>query len=183
MGKQKIEVLGVSVLIKKIGDTDYISITDIAKSEGGRLPKDLIRDWLRNTKTLLFLEAWEEKYNDTFNLKAMDDFKLNCMKSRFNPSVKRYVEETSAIGLMSKTGRHGSGTFAHVEIALSFAYWLEPKFQVFFLHEFNRMKKEEVAKIENTKKWAFEKLLRGAEEFQSVARFGVELMEGSTEEE
>lgn len=183
MEKQKIEVLGVSVLVKKVGDSDYISLTDIAKSDDGRLPKDLIRDWLRNTKTLLFLEAWEEKYNDDYNLEAMNTFKLNCMKSRFNPSIKKYVEETSAIGLMSKAGRRGSGTFAHVEIALSFAYWLEPKFQVFFLHEFNRMKKEEAATIENTKKWAFEKLLRGAEEFQTVARLGIELMEGHTEEE
>jgi len=183
MSKNKeIEVLGIPVTIKMIGAEDYISLTDIAQSESGRPAKDLIRDWLRNNKTLLFLEAWEETYNEEFNLTAMDSFKLDCMKSRFSPSPKKFIERTGAAGLISKAGRYGSGTFAHIEIALSFAYWLEPKFQVLFLKEFNRMKKAENLLAENTKKWAFEKLLRSADEMQSVARLGIELTDGTEEE-
>jgi hypothetical protein len=183
MSKHKeIEVLGISVKIKVLGSEDYISLTDIAQSESGRAPKDLIRDWLQNNRTLLFLEAWEETYNKDFNLSAMDTFKLDCMKTRFSPSPKKYIERTNAIGIVSKAGRYNSGTFAHIEIALSFAYWLEPKFRVLFLKEFNRMKKAENLLAENTKKWAFEKLLRSADEIQSVARLGIGLTGGSEEE-
>ncbi len=87
------------------------------------------------------------------------------------------------VGIISRAGRYGAGTFAHVEIALSFAYWLEPEFQVYFLKEFNRLKKEEATLIENGRKWAFEKLLRGAEEFTAVAKFGLEEVLRKDEEE
>lgn len=183
MGKQKIEVLGISVLIKKIGDDDYVSLTDIAKSDKGQTAANLIRNWLKSQRTLRFLSAWERVHNPNFKNAQMDVFRLKCTEPRFNASVKTFTKTTNAIGIISKAGRYDAGTFAHLEIALAFAYWLEPEFQVFFLKEFNRMKKEETLLLENTKKWAFEKLLRGAEEFQSVAQLGVELMEGDMEEE
>jgi hypothetical protein len=181
MKNRKIEVLGIPVTIKTIEEDDYISLTDIAKSESGQAAKDLIRNWLKNQRTLLFLTAWEKVHNPNFKSDQMDAFRLEATRPRFNPSIKSYVEMTGAIGVLSKAGRYGAGTFAHIEIALSFAYWLEPEFQVYFLKEFNRMKKEETALINNTKKWAFEKLLRGAEEFQTVAKIGLEI--DKTEEE
>ena len=180
MKNQKIDVLGVSVTIKMVGEDDYISLTDIAKSESGQPAKDLIRNWLKNQRTLLFLAAWEKAHNPDFKSDQMDAFRLEAAKPRFNPSIKSFTEMTGAKGIISKKGRYGSGTYAHVEIALSFAYWLEPEFQVYFLKEFNRLKKEETALIENSRKWAFEKLLSGAEEFTAVARFG---LEGVLEEE
>lgn len=178
MSKQrKIDVLGVSVTIKKVEQDDYISLTDIAKSDSGQTPANLIRSWLKNQRTLRFLSAWERAYNENFKNAQMDVFRLQCTEPRFNASVKSYTETTNAIGLISKAGRYGAGTYAHLEIALSFAYWLEPEFQVFFLKEFNRMKKEETFLIENTRKWAFEKLLRSAEEIKTVSEFGLSLDE------
>jgi hypothetical protein len=104
-------------------------------------------------------------------------FRLECTDPRFNASTKNYIKMTGAIGLISKAGRYGAGTYGHIEIALSFAYWLEPEFQVFFLKEFNRMKKEETFLLENTRKWAFEKLLRSAEEIKVVSELGLSLDE------
>jgi len=183
MKKQKIEVLGIPVNLKTIGEDDYVSLTDIAKSESGQAAKDLIRNWLKSQRTLLFLAAWEKAHNPDFKSDQMDAFRLESAKPRFNPSIKSYTQMTNAIGIISKAGRYGAGTFAHVEIALSFAYWLEPEFQVYFLKEFNRMKKEQAALIESSRKWAFEKLLRGAEEFTAVAQFGLKDVLNSGEEE
>ena len=171
---KKISVLGISVTIR---DDDYISLTDIAKSGTGQSSKDLIRNWLKNQRTLRFLSAWERAHNPEFDNSQMDVFRLECTDPRFNASTKNYTKMTGAIGLVSKAGRYGAGTYGHIEIALSFAYWLEPEFQVFFLKEFNRMKKEETFLLENTRKWAFEKLLRSAEEIKTVSEIGLSLGE------
>jgi len=51
--KQNLTVDGVSISINKEG---YVSLTDIAKRNSKRVPKDLIRDWLKNQDTLEFLD-------------------------------------------------------------------------------------------------------------------------------
>lgn len=106
------------------------------------------------------MEAWEEVHNPNSNLPQMGEVRMRATGSEsYDVSPKRYIEETGAIGIISKSGRHGGGTFAHIEIAIAFAYWLEPRFQVFFLKEFNRMKEKEAMILENTKAWALDKML------------------------
>ncbi len=95
MKKQQIEVLGISVKMKTVGEDDYISLTDIAKSESGQPAKDLIRNWLKNQRTLLFLTAWEKAHNPDFKSDQMDAFRLEATKPRFNPSIKSYTEMTN----------------------------------------------------------------------------------------
>jgi len=46
-------------------------------------------------------------------------------------SPKKWVEVTNAIGIVSKAGRYG-GTYAHSDIAMSFATWISPEFQLLF---------------------------------------------------
>lgn len=57
-------------------------------------------------------------------------------------SAQRWIDETGAIGIKQKAGR-GGGTYAHSDIALNFMYWLSPEFQIYFLKEFQRLKKDE----------------------------------------
>ena len=52
-----------------------------------------------------------------------------------------------AIGLISKSGRYASGTYAHEDIALEFASWVSAEFKLYFIKEFRRLKKEENEKI------------------------------------
>lgn len=173
--KGKINVLGFPVSIKQVKQDDYISLTDIAQSNEGRRAPDLIRDWLKNQKTLLFLETWETVHNPDFKVAQMRDFRLEATSERFNVSPKKYIETTNAIGLISKSGRYGAGTYGHIELALAFAYWLEPSFQVYFLQEFNRMKEVENQKLENTKRWVLEKALRDADSIRDIAQLGLQL--------
>lgn len=57
-----------------------------------------------------------------------------------------YIEQVGAVGLTSKSGRY-RGTYAHSDIALNFCYWLNPRFQVYFLKEFQRLKNEEAVRL------------------------------------
>lgn len=36
---------------------------------------------------------------------------------------KRWIEGVNSIGIISKAGRYGGGTFAHKDIAFEFASW------------------------------------------------------------
>ena len=45
--------------------------------------------------------------------------------------------------MISKRGKYGGGTFAHPDIALEFASWIDPAFKLYLIREFERLKHEE----------------------------------------
>ena len=61
----------------------------------------------------------------------------------FTLSVKKLTEVTGAIGIVAKTERYGSGTYAHKDIAFEFGTWLSPEFKLYLIKEFQRLKDEE----------------------------------------
>ena len=50
---------------------------------------------------------------------------------------------TNAKGFVSKRGKYDGGTFAHPDIALEFASWLDPAFKLYLIQEFERLKYNE----------------------------------------
>ena len=64
---------------------------------------------------------------------------------------------TRAIGIISKSGRYDSGTYAHSDIALEFASWLSPEFKLYVIREFQRLKKSEA--YNNKIDWHVNRLL------------------------
>lgn len=47
-------------------DTNYISLTDLAKTQNDEAPADVVKNWLRNKETISFLGVWEELNNENF---------------------------------------------------------------------------------------------------------------------
>ncbi len=165
MAKQtQIEVLGISIAIK---ENDFVSLTDIAKSQSKKPPKVLIASWLQNHKTLKFLEAWEELHNPDFKGQDFLTFRDTALDEKTYVTAKKYVEGTGAIGIVSKAGRYG-GTFAHQDIATAFAYWLEPKFQVYMIKEFLRLKEQETRETHTD--WALGKMVDLAQQIYLVGK-------------
>ena len=58
-------------------------------------------------------------------------------------SPQKWIRETNAIGIISKSGRYDGGTFADPDIAFEFASWLSPEFKLYVIQEFQRLKKTE----------------------------------------
>ena len=52
--------------IMRVGNVDYISLTDIAKYKNMDNYADIIKNWLRNKSTIQFLGVWEELTNNNF---------------------------------------------------------------------------------------------------------------------
>jgi len=154
--KKTVNIKGITISFEEIGEDNYISLNDIAKQSETRTD-ELIRGWLRNGATLQFIQTWEEISNPDFKSVQMDGIRLQATERSQNISVSRIVKETSAIGLRSKRGA-GGGTYAHQDIALNFAYWLSPPFQVFMIKEFQRLKKEEFKRLEANQTWHISKI-------------------------
>ena len=144
MHKNKvITVQNLPITISKEEIDDYICITDIAaaKSDDSRAA-DVVRNWLRNRRTLEFLSTWEEMYNPNFKVFESEHFKKQAGLLTFTPSVSEWVEQTNAIGVFVKKGRYG-GTYAHKDIAFEFASAISPVFKLYLIKEFQRLKEEE----------------------------------------
>jgi hypothetical protein len=137
--KSIIEVQGTIVTILSTKDEDFISLTDMLKAKDGDF---FISDWLRNRNTVEFLGIWESVHNPTFNSGEFAIIKSQAGLNSYKLSVKEWVEKTNAIGLKATAGRYG-GTFAHKDIAFEFGMWISPRFKIYLIKEFQRLKEDE----------------------------------------
>jgi hypothetical protein len=127
--------------IIEVNRQDYISLTDMVKSFGD---ENILYNWLRNRNTIEFLGIWEHIYNPDFKPLEFDRFKIQAGLNSFTLSPKKWIEGTGAIGLMSKAGRYGGGTYAHKDIAFEFGSWLSAEFKLYLLKNFNGSKTKKV---------------------------------------
>ncbi|AUI65408.1 MULTISPECIES: KilA-N domain-containing protein [Glaesserella] len=129
---------------------DYISLTDIAKYKNADDPRFVIQNWLRNRNTIEFVGLWEILNNPYFNRVQFDTFRSDSGLNRFTMTPQKWIENTNAIGIVSKSGRYG-GTFAHSEIALEFASWISPEFKLYIIQDYKRLKNNENSSF--SRKW------------------------------
>ena len=66
MKTQEMNVKQTAIRTMKIGDIDYICITDIAKQKNRLEPKDVVKNWLRLKNTIEYLGMWEMLNNPNF---------------------------------------------------------------------------------------------------------------------
>jgi hypothetical protein len=133
----------ISIKTSKEGN-DYISLTDMAKWKNPEDPRFVVQKWLSTKYTIQFLGIWEELHNsDVFNRPEFEAVKNQAGTNSFSMSPDKWIKSTNAIGIRSKAGRYGGGTFAHKDIAFEFASWLSPEFKLYLIMEFQRLKEIE----------------------------------------
>ncbi len=135
----KINVKGTSITVYSEDDKDFISLTDMLRAKDGEF---FISDWLRNRNTVEFLGIWEQVHNPDFNYGGFATIKTQAGLNNYKLSVKEWVAQTNAIGLVAKAGRYG-GTYAHQDIAFEFGMWISAEFKIYLIKEFQRLKETE----------------------------------------
>ena len=135
----KIKVQNTEISVVQYNDEDYISLTDMARSQ---MQEHIIFRWLSLKSTIEYLGEWETLYNPYFNCTEFGAIKNAAGSNNFVLSVKSWIERTNAIGIRSKAGRYG-GTYAHRDLAYHFGMWISPKFQLLLVKEYQRLKQEE----------------------------------------
>jgi hypothetical protein len=143
MKTTSVTVHGQGVSVMKIHKDDYISLTDIARHKKSIATGLVISHWLSTKFTIEFVGLWEQMHNPDFNVTEFSNIKNEAGSNGFILSSKQWIEKTRAIGIISKTGRYGGGTFAHKDIAFEFASWISASFKLYLIKEFQRLKSEE----------------------------------------
>ena len=142
MYMEKIKVKEVDIEILSKENSDYISLTSIAKYKNRKEPKDIVKNWLRNRSTLEYLGLWEGINNPNFRGVEFDPLLKEAGSNTFVLSPSKWIATTSAIGISIKKGKY-AGTYAHKDIAFEFASWISPEFKLYLIKEFERLKEEE----------------------------------------
>lgn len=119
----------------KIGDQDvridldsgYFCVTDLASLRGRSA--DNLKNWMRNTQTLNFFEAWEQEHVPNNHQLNLDNFRLSLTRDvAFVLSGAKLVE-AGCQGIFVQRGRYG-GTYCHIDWATHFANWFDARFYV-----------------------------------------------------
>ena len=127
----------------RINNIDYISLNDLARYKNSENPGDVVIKWMSNKSSFDFYCLWEELFNEDFKLAESREFKKDSASQSFTMSPSRWISMTNAKGFISKRGKYDGGTFAHPDIALEFASWIDPAFKLYLIQEFERLKYNE----------------------------------------
>lgn len=141
---QSIRIGESNIALLAKGQEDYISMTDMAKSQ---MQEAVIIKWLSLKSTIEYLGEWEMLYNPEFNYTEFGTIRNAAGSNVFVLSVKQWIERTNAIGITARAGRYG-GTFAHRDIAFHFGMWISPRFQLLLVKEYQRLKAEENSRLQ-----------------------------------
>ena len=140
--KTEIKVKEQKIGVLRINNNEYISLTDLAKYADEDDPRYPIQNWMRNKDVVSYLGLWESINNENFKRVEFDTFQNEAGSNKFKISPQKWIKETNAIGIISKSGNNG-GTYARSDIAFEFASWLSPEFKLYVIQEFQRLKKNE----------------------------------------
>ena len=131
------------IRVMRVGNEDYISLTDLARYKNSDDPSDVIKKWLSNYDTIEFLGLWEELSNEDFNSAEFRRIKMEAPKKSFTMSPSQWCTRVNAKGMTYSKGKYSIGTFAHSDIALEFASWIDNLFKLYLIKEFKRLKYNE----------------------------------------
>ncbi len=144
--KDTIHAAGVDIgIYTQDFENEFISLTDIARYKSDD-PTAVIQNWMRNRDVIEFLGLWERLHNPDFKPLEFEGFRKQAGANAFTMSPKKWIEATGAIGIVSKAGRYG-GTYAHSDIAMSFATWISPEFQLYIMKDYRRLKTDENSRL------------------------------------
>ena len=145
--QESFHVNGIEVAVRSKGSgEDYISLTDLARTKSDN-PKTAIQNWMRLKDTIMFLGTWEELNNPDFKGLEFEAFKNDAGRNAFTMTPTKWIRATKAIGIKTKNGRYGGGTYAHVDIAMDFATWISPEFRLHVFQEYRRLKQDESSRL------------------------------------
>lgn len=146
--KETITAKGTEIAVLSQGtEDDFLCLTDIARYKNELEPNVVVANWLRLHNTIEFLGVWERLYNPNFKPIEFEGFMREAGSNSFTLSPKRWIESTNAIGMVSKSGRYGGGTFAHKDIAFKFASWISVEFELYIVKDYQRLKADEQKRL------------------------------------
>ncbi len=151
----ELDVAGRKIRMKNIKGREMFSLNDIADQFGTGRSRDKIRDWFRSTNTIDFIEAYEERHNPDCKLRALKQI-ANKARNRENFIRPEDFEVETGTPFISARNKK-DGVWAAFQIAAEFMMWISPKFKVWFMADYEDMKRQQIIMKLNTDKFFAEK--------------------------
>lgn len=83
MHVKKILVKGEEISIFSENNSEYVSLTDIARYKNPLEPKDVVKNWMRSRTTIEYIGLWESLHNPKFKGVEFDHFLFQAGSNSF----------------------------------------------------------------------------------------------------
>jgi hypothetical protein len=108
-------------------DSGFICVTDLASLRGRAA--DNLKNWMRNTQSINFFEAWEREHVPQNRDISFNNFRVAVTSDVAYAISGANLVEAGCAGIFVKRGRYG-GTYCHIDWATHFANWFDARFYV-----------------------------------------------------
>ena len=88
----KILVKENKIGILRVGNVNYISLTDLARYKNLDNPGDVIIKWMSNKSSFDFYSLWEDIHNEKFKVAESREFKNDSATQSFKMSPSRWIK-------------------------------------------------------------------------------------------
>jgi hypothetical protein len=117
--------------------TGFVNLTDMARMKNAENASMLLKNWMRIRSSVRFFYEWELFRDPGFKSIEFDTFKSEAGDPDFFLTAKQLVNG-GATGIFAKSGRYG-GTYGHIDWAIHFANWMDPRSYVLTINAFRDM--------------------------------------------
>ena len=100
--RSTIEVQGTAIAVESSSDSDFISLTDMAKKFAD---DSLIYNWMRNRNTLELIGIWEQIHNPDFKDLEFETFRKQAGLNSFSLTPRKCRHHQAAHGVDAAAGR------------------------------------------------------------------------------
>ena len=91
-----IDVRGTAITILSGKQSDFISLTDIARHKDSERTDYIIQNWMRSRNTIEFLGIWEKLNNPDFNPIEFDGIKKQAGLNSFVLTARQWIAKAGA---------------------------------------------------------------------------------------
>ena len=156
MDEKDLEVRGKKIRIKEIKGNEMFSLTDIANQFGKGRASIKIYSWFKNQNTLDYLETFDEEYNPNHKSRKVKKFIAEARRNENALTLADYEKATKSPFVHVHAGR-GGGSWAVFQIAAEFMMWISARFKVWFIKDYEVMKRNELLEEKNLDKFFAQK--------------------------
>ena len=129
--------MGFDIPVKEIEGEDFLSLTAMCKAQD-REPRDTIRNYVSSSANARYILAWNTLFNPEYTCGACAAGsipKISAHEHRI--TVKRLIDEYHVTCFHAEEGK---SIYAHHDIAIHFATWLNPEFGVYVMRDYQMLK-------------------------------------------
>lgn len=130
--------MGFDIPVKEIEGEDFLSLTAMCQAQD-RNPRDTIRTYVSNSANNRYILAWNALFNPDYTPAGSGRGDIPKISGDHKITVTRLIDDYH-VNCFHYGGQKHETVYAHHDIAIHFATWLNPEFGVYVMRDYQMMK-------------------------------------------